>query len=143
MSANRVQVFETSGGAAQTRTGDLYRVKVKQPLQDQQEWLQVVDSVFNRMGQIGPIVRAMGHNGPNHFGASSPLLSELGKCVRHLRQAVGHTVETLASASGLPGEYIEAVEVGRVELSVRALVVICEALGLSGAILFRKNGDQE
>jgi transcriptional regulator with XRE-family HTH domain len=61
----------------------------------------------------------------------------------HLRQAVGHTVETLASASGLPGEYIEAVEAGRVELSVRALVVICEALGLSGAILFRKNGDQE
>jgi hypothetical protein len=26
---NRVQVFETSGGPAQTRTGDLYRVKVK------------------------------------------------------------------------------------------------------------------
>jgi transcriptional regulator with XRE-family HTH domain len=71
------------------------------------------------------------------------LLSELGKCVRHLRQGVGHTVETLPSASGLPGEYIEAVEAGRVELSVRALVVICEALGISGAILFRKNGDQE
>jgi hypothetical protein len=131
------------GGPVQTRTADLYRVKVKQPLQDQQEWLQVVDSAFNRLGQIGPIVRAMGHKGPNFSRASSPLLSELGKCVRHLRQAVRHTVETLASASGLPGEYIEAVEAGRVELSVRALVVICEALGLSGAILFRKNGDQE
>ena len=54
-----------------------------------------------------------------------------------------HTVETLASASGLPGEYIEAVEAGRVELSVQALVAICEALGISGAILFHKNGDQE
>jgi hypothetical protein len=127
----------------QTRTADLYRVNVKQPLQDQQEWLQVIDSAFNRLGQIGPIVRAMGHNGPNFSGASSPLLSELGKCVRHLRQAVGHTVETLASSSGLPGEYIEAVEAGRVELSVRALVVICEALGLSSAILFRKSGRQK
>jgi transcriptional regulator with XRE-family HTH domain len=85
----------------------------------------------------------MGHNGPNFSRASSPLLSELGKCVRHLRQAVGHTVETLASSSGLPGEYIEAVEAGRVELSVRALVVICEALGLSSAILFRKSGRQK
>jgi hypothetical protein len=125
------------------RTANLYRVKVKQPLQDQQEWLQVVDSAFNRLGQIGPIVRAMGHKGPNFSGASSPVLSELGKCVRHLRQAVGHTVETLASSSGLPGEYIEAVEAGRVELSVRALVVICEALGLSSAILFRKSGRQK
>ena len=125
------------------RTANLYRVKVKQPIQDQQQWSQVVDSAFNRMGQIRPIVRDMGHKGPNFSGASSPVLSELGKCVRHLRQAVGHTVETLASSSGLPGEYIEAVEAGRVELSVRALVVICEALGLSGAILFRKNGDQE
>ena len=94
------------------------------------------------MGQIGPVARAMGHNGPNFLERSSPLLSELGKCVRHLRQTAGQTVETMASASGLPAEYIEAVEAGRVELSVRALVVICEALGLSGAILFRKNGDQ-
>jgi transcriptional regulator with XRE-family HTH domain len=85
----------------------------------------------------------MGHNGPKFSGGESALISELGKCVRHLRQAVGHTIETLASASGLPGEYIEAVEAGRVELSVRALVVICEALGLSGAILFRKKSDQE
>jgi hypothetical protein len=43
----------------------------------------------------------------------------------------------------LPVEYIEAVETGRVELSIRALVIICEALGLSGAILFRKRGRQE
>ena len=130
-------------GARCARTANLYRVKVKQPIQDQQQWSQVVDSAFNRMGQIRPIVRDMGHKGPNFSGASSPLLSELGKCVRHFRQRVGYTVETLASASGLPDEYIEAVEAGRVELSVRALVVICEALGLSGAILFRKNGDQD
>jgi transcriptional regulator with XRE-family HTH domain len=89
------------------------------------------------MGQIGPIVQAMGHNGPNFSRGPSPLISELGKCVRHLRQRVGYTVKILASETGLPGEYIEAVETGRVELSVRALVTICEALGLSGAILFR------
>ncbi|MGA9067753.1 MAG: helix-turn-helix transcriptional regulator [Bryobacteraceae bacterium] len=68
---------------------------------------------------------------------------ELGKCVRHLRQRVRYTVEALASESGLPREYLEAVEAGRVELSVRALVVICEALGLSGAILFRKKVDEK
>src|ERR1039458_5829879 len=50
------------------RTANLYRVKVKQPIQDQQQWSQVVDSAFNRMGQIGPIVQAMGHNGPNFYG---------------------------------------------------------------------------
>ena len=94
------------------------------------------------MGQIGPNIGVLGHKGPNFSTASSTLISELGKCVRHLRQSSGHTVETMASASGLPAEYIEAVEAGRVELSVRALVVICEALGLSSAILFRKNGDQ-
>jgi len=119
-----------------TRTPDLYRVKVKQPLQDQQEWLQVVDSMFEGMGQIGPVVPSVGHNGPNFSqAAASTFMSELGKCVRHLRQRVRYTVEALASESGLPSEYLEAVEAGRVELSVRALVVICEALGLSGAIL--------
>jgi len=90
------------------------------------------------MGQIGPIVRAIGDNGPNFPAASSTLISDLGKCVRRLRQGVGQTIELLASTSGLRAEYIEAVEAGRVELSVRGLVFICEALGPSGAILFRK-----
>ena len=126
-----------------TRTPDLYRVKVKQPLQDQQEWLQVVDSVFGRMGQIGPVGRALGHKGPKSSGALPSIPSALGKCIRHARQGLGCTVEALATASGLPVEYIEAVETGRVELSIRALVIICEALGLSGAILFRKRGRQE
>jgi hypothetical protein len=126
-----------------TRTPDLYRVKVAQALENQQKWPQVIDSAFDRMGQIGPILRSMGHKGPNFSGASSTLISELGACIRHLRQSLGHTVETLAFASALPRVYIEAVETGRVELSVRGLAVICEALGLSGAILFRKNDDQE
>jgi transcriptional regulator with XRE-family HTH domain len=82
----------------------------------------------------------MGHKRPNFSGASSTLILELGTCIRHLRQHLVYTVEALASASGLPVEYIKAVETGRVELSVRGLVVICEALGLSGAILFRKKG---
>jgi transcriptional regulator with XRE-family HTH domain len=80
----------------------------------------------------------MGHNGPNFSGASSEVVRELGKCIRHLRQRLGYTIETVASESGLPKEYIEALEAGRVELSVRGLIVICEALGLSSAILFRK-----
>jgi hypothetical protein len=134
---------ELYGGPAQTRTGDLYRVKVKQPPKNQQKRPQVVDSVSDLMGQIRPNVEALGHKGPNFSAASSTLISELGKCLRHLRQTAGQTVETMASASGLPVEYIEAVEAGRVELSVRALVVLCEALGFSSAILFRKNGDQQ
>ena len=56
------------------RTANLYRVKVKQPLQNQREWSQVVDSAFDRMGQLGPIVRAMGHKGPNFSGASAHIV---------------------------------------------------------------------
>ncbi len=126
-----------------TRTPDLYRVKVKQPLQNQQRWLQVVDSVFDGMGQIGPVGRAMGHKGPKSSDALTSIPSALGKCLRHARQGLGCTAEALATASGLPVQYIEAVETGRVELSIRTLVIICEALGLSGAILFRKRGGQE
>src|ERR1017187_8537116 len=125
------------------RTANLYRVNVKQPIQDQQQWSQVVDSAFNRMGQIRPIVRDMGHKGPKSPGALPSIPSALGKCIRHARQDLGCTVEALATASGLPVEYIEAVETGRVELSIRTLVIICEALGLSGAILLRKRGGQE
>jgi hypothetical protein len=54
---------------------------------------------------------------------------------------MGHTVSTLSLASGLPSDYIEAVEAGRVELSVRGLAVICEALGVSSAIMFLKGRD--
>jgi hypothetical protein len=125
------------------RTANLYRVKVKQPIQDQQRWLQVVDSAFDGMGQKRPVGRALGHKGPKSPGALPSIPSALGKCIRHARQDLGCTVEALATASGLPVEYIEAVETGRVELSIRTLVIICEALGLSGAILFRKRGGQE
>jgi hypothetical protein len=92
---------------------DLYRVKVKQPLQDQQRWLQVVDSVFDGMGQKRPVGRTLGHKGPKSSGALPSIPSALGKCIRHARQGLGCTVEALATASGLPVEYIEAVETGR------------------------------
>jgi ribosome-binding protein aMBF1 (putative translation factor) len=131
-------VIDWSGGPVATRTPDLYRVKVKQPLQDQQRWLQVVDSVFERMGQKGPDRQSTGHKGPESSGALFAIPLALGKCVRHARQHLGCTVEALATASGLPVEYIRAVETGRVEMSIRALTVICHALGLSGAIIFRR-----
>ena len=59
-----------SGGPGRTRICDLYRVNVKQPLQNQQDWSQVIDSAFDRMGQKRPNEPAMGHNGPNFSGAS-------------------------------------------------------------------------
>jgi hypothetical protein len=75
------------------------------------------------------------------FRELPPLIVEFGECLRSIRQGLGYTVASLASASGFPGEYIEAVEVGHAELSIRSLAVMCEALGLSSAILFRKSGN--
>lgn len=68
------------------------------------------------------------------------MIAELGKCLRRLRQRIGYTVEGMAAASGLPVEYIAAVEGGRVELSIRGLALVCEALGVSSAIIFHKRG---
>ena len=125
------------GGPVATRTPDLYRVNVKQPLQNQQRWSQVVDSVFDLMGQIRPDGQRTGHNGPK-FSSAASVVSQLGKCIRHARQILGFSLQMLASASGLPAVYIEAVETGRVELTVSGLVTISEALELSGAILLHK-----
>jgi hypothetical protein len=93
------------------------------------------------MGPKRPNEPVMGHNGPNFSGASPPLIVEFGGCLRSIRQRLGYAVASLASGSGFPGEYIEAVEVGHAELSIRSLAVLCEALGLCSAILFRKNGN--
>jgi len=126
------------GGPVATRTPDLYRVKVKQALQNQQACSQVFDSMFDSMGQNPPDVKGMGHNGPKFARRFSSIALQLGGCIRRSRHAAGLSVEALASASGLPGVYIEAVEAGRVELTVSGLVTIAEALGLSGAILLHK-----
>ncbi len=117
-----------------TRTPDLYRVKVKQPLQNQQEPPQVVDSTSEPLGQFGPIVQAMGHKGPKSQAVPGTFSLALGKWLRDVRRQIGFTAEELSATSALPAQFIDAVEAGRVELSVRSLCSISQSLGLKATI---------
>jgi ribosome-binding protein aMBF1 (putative translation factor) len=121
---------------------DLYRVNVKQPLQDQQRWLQVVDSAFNWMGQIGPIVRAMGHKGPKFCDSLGRVLSQLGNTLRTARLHRGWSLEDLASACGFSTAYLAAVEGGQADPSILAIAILFDALGLAAAHSISPADDQ-
>jgi hypothetical protein len=56
-------VIERNGGPDRTRICDLYRVKVANGSEDQQDDPQVADFAFGGMGQSGTKVTAMGQNG--------------------------------------------------------------------------------
>ena len=131
-----------NGGPVATRTPDLYRVKVKQPLQDQQQWLQVVDSTFHWMGQIGPIVRAMGHKGPKFCASLGRVLSQLGNTLRTARLQRGWSMEDLASACGFSTAYLRAVEAGQADPSILAIAILFDALGLGPALSVSPADDQ-
>ena len=66
----------------------------------------------------------------------NPILQQLGKRIRTLRQSAGYTQEEFAYKAGLDRSYYGAVERGERNLSVLNLLKIAEALGVDVGVLF-------
>jgi transcriptional regulator with XRE-family HTH domain len=75
-------------------------------------------------------------------GAQMPLLSPrhraLGDALRELRQARDLTQETLADRAGLSANYVGDAERGERNISVRALWLLADGLGVPASELLRE-----
>jgi XRE family aerobic/anaerobic benzoate catabolism transcriptional regulator len=65
----------------------------------------------------------------------SNLLSEVGHCVRALREARGLTQRTLADRSGVSPRYLAQLEAGDANISVERLADVCRVLGATPAAI--------
>lgn len=68
----------------------------------------------------------------------APLQTRLGRVIRQLREAAGYSQEGFADEVGVHRTYMGAVERGEVNISLRNLVRIAEALGLRVSELIRR-----
>jgi XRE family aerobic/anaerobic benzoate catabolism transcriptional regulator len=66
---------------------------------------------------------------------ASPVLRDLARATRGLRQARGLTLREVAARSGLSARFLVQVESGRGNLSVRNLAALAEALGTTASAL--------
>ena len=130
---------ERSGGPDRTRICDLYRVKVADPLQNEQNNPQAVDFVCDGLGQKGPNLRTLGHKGPNSCEPPARLLEKLGVMIGSLRLSRGWSREQFAAQSGVSVTDLASIESGATDLSLLMLTAILNALGLTLFASFRRH----
>ncbi|ASJ22202.1 helix-turn-helix domain-containing protein [Brachyspira hampsonii] len=66
---------------------------------------------------------------------TEPVLKNLGQNIRELRKNKKMTIDELAEQSSLSGKYLQGVEVGNRNISIKNLNKICKALETSPDIL--------
>ena len=73
----------------------------------------------------------------------STVLFDIGRKVAELRAARGLTQEQLAEQAGIDPTYLQRIEGGRLNLTVRTLVLVAAALGCAPKDLFEPPQSRE
>ena len=68
---------------------------------------------------------------------------DVGKRLRQLREQYGYTQNSLAERAGVSQTHLRNVEIGKADITVSHLQLICDALAITLKDFFNVNDEQE